>query len=217
MTRVGDTFCRKLKEEGEDFDKLYAFTELVEPGYKNRVPDVVAIPVGLKKMKEFGIKHPIIEVDFVYSGIDYEKFTPDDIDKLLSDRMGWVRKNLSKEARIFINLRDFPAAMSSKPERIFQVVHYLSSLPQTERPFGLMYEDPSGKYMPEQLGVWTAAIRKEMDDCGFKAKMQSCWYMFTSDGEWQTVVCWHASPVVQMVYGQACVKKAPLWVIPVQA
>ena len=168
MTRVGDTFCRKLKEEGEDFDKLYAFTELVEPGYKNRVPDVEAIPVGLKKMKEFGIKHPIIEVDFIYSGIDYEKFTPDDINKLLSERMSWVRKNLSKEARIFINLRDFPAAMSSKPERIFQVVHYLSSLPRTERPFGLIYEDPSGKSMPEQLGVWTAAIRKEMDNCGFK-------------------------------------------------
>ena len=168
MTRVGDTFCRELKEEGEDFDKLYAFAELVEPGYKNRVPDVESVPVGLKKMKEFGIKHPIIEVDFVYSGIDYEKFTPGDISKLLSERMSWVRKNLSEEARIFINVRDFPAAMSSKPERIFQVVHYLSSLPQTERPFGLMYEDPSGKSFPEQLGIWTAAIRKEMDDCGFK-------------------------------------------------
>ena len=55
MTRVGDTFCRKLKEEGEDFDKLYAFTELVEPGYKNRVPDVEAHSCRIEK--DEGIWH----------------------------------------------------------------------------------------------------------------------------------------------------------------
>jgi len=57
--------------------------------------------------------------------------------------------------------------MMKKPKRIFKVVNYLSSLPPNERPFGLMYEE-TGKYLPEELAAWTAAVRREMDDCGFK-------------------------------------------------
>ena len=111
-------------------------------------------------MKEYGIKHAIIEVDLVCSGIDHKKFPPDDINKLLSDRMRWVRKNLSKDSRIFINLRDFPDSMRRKPERIFQVVHYLSSLPPSERPFGLMYEEPTDKSLPQELAACTVAVRR---------------------------------------------------------
>ena len=168
MTRLGDTFCRQLKEQGEDFSTFYAFTELIESVDKDKVPDTETIPIGLKKMKEFGIINALIEMDVVYSGINYEKFKTDAINKLLSDRMRWIHKNLSKDSRIFINLRDFPEGMLKKPERIFQVVHYLSSLPPNERPFGLIYEEPTGKSMPQELAVWTAAVRKEMEACGWK-------------------------------------------------
>ena len=168
MTRLGDTFCRQLKEQGEDLSKFYAFTELIESVDKDKVPDIETIPIGLKKMKEFGIINAIVEMDVVYSGINYEKFKTDAINKLLSDRMRWIRENLSKDSRIFINLRDFPEGMLKKPERIFQVVHYLSSLPPNERPFGLIYEEPTGKSMPRELAVWTAAVRREMDACGWK-------------------------------------------------
>ena len=129
MTRLGDTFCRQLKEKGEDFSKFFAFTEFVESVDKDRAPDIVTVLIGLKKMKEYGIKHGITEIDLVNSGIDSKKFPPEDINNLLSDRMRWVRENLSKDSRIFINLRDFPESMLRKPERIFQVVHHLSSLP----------------------------------------------------------------------------------------
>ena len=169
MTRLGDTFCRQLKEKGEDFSNFFAFTEFIESVNKDRAPDTVTVPIGFKKMKEYGIKHAIIEVDLVCSGIDYKKFPPEDINKLLSDRMRWVRENLSKDSRIFINLRDFPDSMRRKPERIFQVVHYLSSLPPSERPFGLMYEEPTGKSLPQELAAWTAAVRREMNDCCWKA------------------------------------------------
>ena len=118
-------------------------------------------------MKELGIRNAVIEADFVYKGIDYETFTIEKICELCYQRMKWVRENLSKDARIFFNLRDFSDVMANNPERIFKVVNYLSSLPPKKRPFGLAYEE-SGKYLLEELAVWTAAVRKEMDDSGFQ-------------------------------------------------
>ncbi|KAJ7385893.1 hypothetical protein OS493_013929 [Desmophyllum pertusum] len=167
MTRLGDTFCRQLKERGEDFTNLFAFTEFLESIDKDGIPDAKTIPIGLLKMKEFGIKNVIIEMDLVYRGIDYKKFKVEAINDLLSERMAWIRKHLSQDSKVFVNLRDLPDAMIKRPKRIFKVISYLSSLPPNERPFGLVYEE-SGKYLPEQLGAWTAAIRREMDACGFK-------------------------------------------------
>ena len=167
MTRLGDTFIRQLKEKGEDFTNLYAFSEFLESVDKDRVPDTKTVPVGLRKMKELGIKNAIIEADLVWAGIDYKKFKVEAINQLFSERMAWCRKNLGKDAKIFLNLRDLPGGMIKNPKRIFKVVKYLSSLPPDERPFGLVFEE-SGKYLPEELGAWTKAIRREMDECGFK-------------------------------------------------
>ena len=167
MTRLGDTFIRQLHEKGEDFTNLYAFTEFLESVDKDRVPDTKTIPIGLRKMKDLGIKNVIIEADLVWAGIDYTKFKVAAINRLLSERMAWCRENLSKDSKIFINIRDLPDGMVKKPKRIFKVIRYLSSLPQDERPFGLVLEE-SGKYLPEEVGAWTAAVRRQMDNCGFK-------------------------------------------------
>ena len=167
MTRLGDTFIRQLKEKGEDFTNLYAFSEFLESVDKDRVPDTKTVPVGLRKMKELGIKNAIIEADLVWAGIDYKKFKVEAINQLFSERMAWCRKNLGKDAKIFLNLRDLPDGMIKNPKRIFKVVKYLSSLPPDERPFSLVFEE-SGKYLPEELGAWTKAVRREMDECGFK-------------------------------------------------
>ena len=166
MTRLGNTFIRQLKEKEEDFTDLYAFTEFLESVGKDMVPDTKTIPVGLRKMQDLGIKNAIIELDLVWSGIDYSKFKVKAINKLLSERMKWCRENLSKDSKIFFNFRDLPDGMIKKPKRIFKVIRYLSCLPPDERPFGLLFEE-SGKYLPEELGVWTKAIRREMDTCGF--------------------------------------------------
>ena len=168
MTRVGDTFILQLKEKGEDFTNLYAFSEFVESvDPKAKIPDTKTVPVGLRKMNELGLKNAIMEVDLAWAGIDYKKFKVKAINQLLSERMAWCRENLSKDSKIFINIRDLPYAMAKKPKRVLKVVRYLSSLPPDELPFGLMYEE-SGKYLPEELGAWTEAVRREMDDCGFK-------------------------------------------------
>ncbi len=169
MTRVGDVFIRQLAEKGEDFSKFYAFTEFVESiDSRTKVPDTETIPIGLKKMKELGIRNPIIEADLAYPSIDYTIFNVEKITKLFSQRMEWVRENLSRDAKIFINLRDIADAIINEPERVFKVVKYLSSLPANQRPFGLIFEEPTGNYLPDHLAAWTAAVRGEMDECGFQ-------------------------------------------------
>ena len=169
MTRVEDTFICQLAGRGEDFSKFHAFTELVHSTDKeSRIPDTETIPVGLMKMKELGIKNPIIEIDLFDPGIDYGIFNVERITKFLSERMEWVRKNLSPDSKILFNFRDIADAIINEPKRVFQVVKYLSSLPPNQRPFGLVFEEPTGNYLPDQLGVWTAAVRTEMDKCGFQ-------------------------------------------------
>ena len=167
MTRLGDTFIKQLHDKGEDFTNLWAFSEFLESVGKDKVPDTETIPIGMLKCKELGIKNVIIEADLVWAGIDYKKFKVRDMNKLFSERMKWCRENLSKDCRILFNLRDLPDGMKKKPKRIFKVVRYLSSLPPDERPFGLVTEE-SGKYLPEEVGAWVGAVRKEMDECGFK-------------------------------------------------
>ena len=168
MTRLGDEFCKDLKKAGEDFNKFYAFSEFVESIGKDGVPDIEKLPVGLAKMRSLGIRHAILEFDLVYKGIDYTKFTVDDICALAKKRMEWCRSDegLHKDSKVLFNIRDFSDAMRLEPERVLKVVKYLSSLDEDQRPFAIMYEE-SGKNLPEEVGIWTAAIRKEMDDCGW--------------------------------------------------
>ena len=161
MTRLGDTFINQLHEKGEDFTYLWAFSEFIEK-INNRIPDESKVPIGMLKMKELGIKNAIIEADLVYNGIDYTVFNMKRLCALFSKWFKWIRENLSPDSLIFINIRDLPDAMVRKPRRVFKLVNYLSSLPPNKRPYGLIFEE-SGKYFPEQLGVWTAAVRKEMD------------------------------------------------------
>ncbi|XP_078350918.1 uncharacterized protein LOC144635713 isoform X1 [Oculina patagonica] len=162
MTRVDDTFIEQIVKNGEDVSNLFAFTEVFE-SVKNGIPDTKGTPVGLSKMKALGLVNPIIEIDLAIDSINWDVFTVHHMCQLLLKRMKWSRKNLSPDAKIMVNLRDFPDAMVSKMERLFTVVDFLGSLHAEERPFGIMYEEPTGKYLPEEVGAWTAGVRKIMD------------------------------------------------------
>jgi len=163
MTRVDDNFVQQLVERGEDRSTLFAFTEATAC-VKDGVMDTKTLPIGLEKMQKFGLWNPIIEVDLADKSVDNEKFTGEDVCQLLLQWITWVLENLSSNAKILVNLRDLPSAMTSEtPERVFIVVSFLASLPPEKRPFGMMYEEPTGKYLPEEVGAWTAGIRRVMD------------------------------------------------------
>lgn len=163
MTRVDDVFLAELVRRGEDTSRMHAFSE-VTAKIEGGVMDTTTVPVGLAKLKNFDLHHPIFEIDLADHNIEWEtKFTPGDAFKLLHKWIKWSQRNLSKEAQIYINLRDFPFVMQKAPERVFELITFLASLPQEQRPVGLMYEEPTGEFLPEELGVWTAAVRNVMD------------------------------------------------------
>ena len=75
---------------------------------------------------------------------------------------------MAADANIFVNLRDFSIAMDKYPKRVLHVVNFLASLNPEHRPFGLTFEDATGKYLACQLGAWTKAVRKVMDSKNWK-------------------------------------------------
>ena len=172
MTRVDDEFIRQLGERAEDFSTLYAFTEVTE-SIKDGVPDKDTVPVGMKKMKAFGLRNPIIEIDLADDNVDWvEKFTVVDYCDLILERINWAKGNLRKDQQdmnIFVNFRDFPFAIVKHPRRLLHVTAFLARLPDDTRPFGLIYEEPTGRLMPEEMGVYTSTVRKVMNDNGWAA------------------------------------------------
>ncbi|XP_022787191.1 uncharacterized protein LOC111327305 [Stylophora pistillata] len=166
MPRVDDTWVEEIvsncKEGKEDLHNLFAFSEDID-SVSQGIPDIKTIPVGLRKMQEDGLINPIIEIDLATNSINWEKFTTNDMCQLLTERFKWSRAHLNPDAKILVNLRDFPNAMREEMERAFTVVDYLASMPAAERPFGILFEEPTGKYLPEEVGAWTAAVRKIMD------------------------------------------------------
>ena len=167
--RVDDIFVQQLVDQGEDTSTLYAFAEVTE-GVKDGVPDTTTIPIALQKMRKLKLRNPILEIDLADKAVDWDsKFTVQKMCKLLLRRIEWCRDFLSSESRIFVNLRDFPFAMIDAPERVLTVVHYLASLPSGKRPFGILFEDPTGQYLPEEVGAWTASVRRVMDSGGWQS------------------------------------------------
>ena len=169
MTRVDDDFVRELGEKGEDLSTLYSFTEVTE-GVTDGVLDTEKIPAALRKMKKFGLPNAIIEIDLADGSVDWEgKFTIENLCELLLKRIVWIRENLAKNAFVLVNFRDFPVAMLKYSQRVLTVLKYLAVLPAGQRPFGVIYEDPSGKTLPEVLGIWTALCRKVMTENGWES------------------------------------------------
>ena len=172
MTRVDDLFLEELVKRQEDMSTLYSFSDLVSMPVKNGVPDTTTIPIGLAKMTTFGLKNPIFEIDLADSSVDYKKFTMERICDVLLQRMDWTFKNLSQQAKIYVNFRDFPATMEEAPERVFCVLSFLAKQPEDLRKhIGIMYEEPTGNFLPEEMGRWTKSMRKVMDKYHWKGHL----------------------------------------------
>ena len=169
---VEDLFLEELVKRKEDMSIFYSFSDLVSSPVKNGVPDTATIPIGLTKMITFGLRNPIFEIDLADSSVNYRKFTMEKLCYVLLQRIDWTLKNLSQEAKIFVNFRDFPSTMEKVPESVFSVVSFLAKQPQHIRKrMGIMYEEPTGNYLPEEMGQWTKSMRKVMDKYHWKGHL----------------------------------------------
>ena len=164
--RVGELLLQDLIDRGEDLSKAFAFSEVWE-SIVDKVPQYEPIPIGMQKCKQFGVKHVVLEIDLMYYKVDFEIFTMNDVCNMIGNRIEWIRENLAKDSKIFVNFRDFGDAMDHHPERIWKLTNYLSSFPPEDRILGIAYED-FGKYPKDLMGGWTIAVKNEMERCGWK-------------------------------------------------
>ena len=166
--QVDDAFVKELFEREEDMTKLYAFCNLIDDINEDGTIITETVPTTLLKMKELKLRNPIIEIDLADHRIDWTKESiVEEVCQLLFRRIEWSKQQLSPKSRIFVNLRDFPIAMDQYPERVLRVVQYISSLCELRRPLGLMYEEPTGRYLSDQMGPWTSSIREIMNAEGW--------------------------------------------------
>ena len=167
MPRVDDDFAQYLKDKGEDFSKLYSFSELSN-GLKGGRYDGEQIPISCQKNKKYGLYNTIFEIDLANPECRWgDLWTVKDEFDLLMKRVRWVRSELNASAKIMVNLRDFSTAMTREPKRLLDIVRLMSSLPKEERISAVIYED-LGESLPDELGRWTASVRAVMDGCGWK-------------------------------------------------
>ena len=164
MKRVDDKFIEEIRDKGEDMSNKYAFSELFDNYDETTQFPKKEIPIGLQKCKSLGIKNVILEVDLAHFPKN-TKFTHAARCELFKERFDWIKKNLSPDSRILINLRDLPVAVEKKSVLAFKTVQFLAQYrPQI---FAIITEEPSGKYFPEQLGMMTENCVKLMRSHGF--------------------------------------------------
>ena len=175
--RVDDAFCKELKNESKGKRKYYAFSEVyktikggrMESGDNN-------IPIGLKKMKKYGIENAIIEVDVANKSIEWDRsFSMSQFMDHLTCLLKWTNDNLpssSNKRMNFINLRDFPVAMITCPDRVLDIVKNIANLPLVYRPVGLLHEEPLGEYFADEVAAWNKSVRETMDKNGWPSLFQ---------------------------------------------
>lgn len=156
--RVDDHFVQQLSEKEPDLSIYYAFSEIGEG------TDKKDFPVALTKMKKYKLQNPIFEIDLAQcEGGDFGKNVCD----LLQERIDYTFSELCPNAKVFVNFRDFPFAMERCPNLVFKVAKFLAKL--EKRPIGIMFEEPTGRFLPETMGGWTKALRALMDECDWKS------------------------------------------------
>ena len=95
--------------------------------------------------------NPIIEIDT----LRYRReMKVDSWCKVLKKRFIWIKEKLGSDAKIFVNFRDFSDAMFHDVAPVLKIALFLGTLPLNLRPFGIMFEEPRGTYMPEEVGKW---------------------------------------------------------------
>ena len=175
--RVEDKFLEGLKEKMEE-DKngeysdldMYVFTDAYElPAGK--VPEtptlqVDPVPVGLQKMAALGFYNPVIEIDLCDPVVVRDGLTK--LTALIKLRLEYLRReSKGSEIKWFVNFRDFPFAMQNRPEDVFEMVKNLYTKMSDQLPVGVMFEEPTGDYLPEEMAAFVKAFSTCIKDIGW--------------------------------------------------
>ena len=78
--------------------------------------------------------------------------------QLLEKRIQWIQEHLSPKAKVLINFRDFSDAMFSDMNPVLKIAYSLGSMSNDSKPFGIMFEEPTGNYLPEEIGKYCGGI-----------------------------------------------------------
>jgi hypothetical protein len=183
-------------EYGEDPSTLWAFSEAFDsvvgevPSFggdeTKNIPatstfaeggKLANVPVGLAKIKKYGLRNVIFEIDLGSNSLDWsgERFSIQKLVELLVQQFHWTRANFEDgdKAKVFVNLRDLPLAMILAPERVEYVIAALAQLDRSIRPLGILYEEPLGEYFADEVALWTRRMRAQMDRHGWKSAFQA--------------------------------------------
>ena len=180
-TRVDDTFVQWLSQTHKrEYEKFYSFSEVTvgveydENGnslYKYNTGDSADdLPDGMKKNKLYQLQNTVFEADFgneddVKWG---ETWTVDDMCKLIEKRIRWAKDNIYKNGRNFLNIRDLSTVMQSDPERMIRIIKHVATMPKEYRLYGMIFEEPGGECMPEDISSYCKVVRKTMDHFGWE-------------------------------------------------
>jgi hypothetical protein len=169
---VDDFLPKEWRAWGNSMDSAWGFADLWDCLDRDRLYDGEQdTTAGMDELVNCGFCNAILEVDTCLPTLDYERFD------LVAHVCGFVRAahaRLARRAadgksRVLVNLRDFPAWLGSPAgfRRALNLVSALAALPEGVRPIGLIYEEPSGLYLPETIGMFTRIVRKTMVRCGW--------------------------------------------------
>jgi hypothetical protein len=158
--RVDDQFCLDLQADPTRYDGqvFYCFSEVAgelrEPGHE---PDLDP-PAALLRAKEYGLRNVFLELD----GVCKTLYSVEVATKVLGARIVWIREHLSKDARIYVNLRDLPITWDMPASTLRGVARWLATLPREQRITGLVFEDYNGSMLPALFSAMTAELRAVM-------------------------------------------------------
>lgn len=147
--QVDDEFVRQLVEKEHDLSLYYTFSGVLAASGNEKDN-----PIGLEKAIYYGLHNVIFVVNL--SGDD---FSHTKLIELLIRRLRTASHKLHGGlSKCFINFCDFSTTMAKDPSRVFGVAAALAQMGDL-RPRGIIFEEPTGIFSPNTVGIWTSQLR----------------------------------------------------------
>jgi hypothetical protein len=174
LSSIEDQWLEEMRNNGiMDSNKydLYAFSEIYDVSsaitFKGDLNELRMEPLGLRKSKIYKVKNIIIEINIMCElfNIPNSPLTIEFIAALMKLRIEQIHK-FSPNAKIFFNYRDALSAFDDVigAQRMIYYTKKLANLTESLRPFGIIFEEPTGEKFPWEYTNFCKVLRRTMDD-----------------------------------------------------